>query len=289
VTPVENAEAITKASKSNLAMALIVLPRERRRDMTVFYAFCRIVDDIADEPSIPPEQRRAQLDEWRKSLATPFPGEPPLAREVRELIAKYRIPLEYLYEIVAGVEMDLRGARYSAFEDLRLYCYRVASAVGLVSIEIFGYTNPGCKDYAVNLGLALQLTNIIRDVGEDWRNGGRVYLPLEEMERFHYSLEDLAAGRHSAAFDELMRFQAVRAREYYALAVAALPPEDARSMVAAEIMHRVYKKLLDKIERGGFRVLEQRYSLGKARKTGVIVCALAAHFLNRSKKAAVNP
>lgn len=281
MTPGENAQEITKASKSNLALALIVLPRERRSDMTVFYAFCRIVDDIADEPSIPVEERRAQLDGWRKCLETPFEGEPALAPEVRDLIARYHIPVEYFREIIAGVEMDLGGARYRTFEDLRLYCYRVASAVGLASIEIFGYTNPGCKKYAVSLGLALQLTNIIRDIGEDWSNGERIYLPLEDLERFHYSIEDLAARKQNAAFHELMQFEARRARDFYASAVAELPPEDARNMVAAEIMHSVYKKLLDKMERGGFRVLEQRYSLGKARKFGVVMCAWVANFLNR--------
>jgi phytoene synthase len=270
-------------------MALVVLPRERRRDMTIFYAFCRVVDDIADEPSIPKEERRARLDAWRVSLATPFAGEPPLAREVRDLMMKYSIPLQYFHEIIAGVEMDLNGARYPVFGDLRLYCYRVASAVGLVSIEIFGYTNSGCKDYAINLGLALQLTNIIRDVGEDWRNGGRVYLPLEDMERFHYGIEDLRAVTHNPAFEELIRFEAVRAREYYGLAESALPPEDAGNMVAAEIMRRVYKKLLNKIERGGFHVLEQRNSLGKIEKTGIIACTLAVHFLNRLQKAFVSP
>lgn len=281
VAPAETAEAITKASKSNLALALFVLPKERRRDMVTFYAFCRIVDDIADEPSIPVEERRAQLDGWRKSLEMPFTAEPALAGEVRALIAKYKIPVEYFREIIAGVEMDFGGASYATFEDLRLYCYRVASAVGLVSIEIFGYTDPGCKDYAVELGMALQLTNIIRDVGEDWKNDGRIYLPKDEMERFHYTAEDLAASRQNDAFEKLMQFQTRRAREYYARATAALPAVDARRMIAAGIMHNVYEKLLNKIECDGFRVLEQRYSLGKFGKIAVIARTLLASFLNR--------
>jgi len=287
VTPAESAEAITKASKSNLALALIVLPRERRQDMTTFYAFCRIVDDIADEPSVPVERRRAQLDEWRRCLQAPFAGEPSLACEVRGLVERYRIPVEYFHEIIAGVEMDLGGARYQTFADLRLYCYRVASAVGLVSIEIFGYTNPGCKEYAVSLGLALQLTNIIRDVGEDWRNGERIYLPQEDLERFGYSVEDLKAQRQNEAFGKLMAFEAERAREYYSKAQAELPPENAASMLPAEIMHRVYKTLLNKMQEDHFRVLEQRYSLGKVRKLSLIACALAANFLNKPKKASV--
>jgi phytoene synthase len=287
VTQQASAEAITKASKSNLALALVVLPKERRRDMTVFYAFCRIVDDIADEPSVPPEERRAQLDAWRQALETRFEGEPPLAEEVRGLIARYRIPVEHFREIIAGVEMDLTGARYAVFEDLRLYCYRVASAVGLVSIEIFGYTNPRCQDFAINLGLALQLTNIIRDVGEDWRNGGRVYLPLEDLERFHYTLDDLAAGQRNENFLQLMKFEAGRARQFYSAAAAALPPEDARSMAAAGIMRNVYRELLEMMEQDGFRVFQQRYSLGKGRKIVLIVSALAANFLNRPRKASV--
>jgi phytoene synthase len=245
------------------------------------------VDDIADEPSTPAETRRAQLDAWRKSLEVAFDGEPPLAAEVRGLIAKYSIPVAHFHEIIAGMEMDFAGARYRTFEDLRLYCYRVASAVGLVSIEIFGCKNPRSRDYALNLGLALQLTNIIRDVGEDWRNGGRVYLPLEEMERFHYTTADLEARRQNGAFDGLIRFQAARAREFYTLAEAAYTGEDARALVAAEIMRNIYKNLLDKMERDRFHVLEQRYSLGKMGKLAVILLTLLAVRLNRVPKTAV--
>jgi phytoene synthase len=279
--PAETAQSITTKSKSNLALGLMVLPRDRRQDMTVFYAFCRIVDDIADEPSTPAEVRRAQLDAWRKSLETPFEGEPALAAEVRALIAKYRIPVAHFHEIIAGMEMDFAGARYRTFEDLRLYCYRVASAVGLVSIEIFGCKNPRSRDYALNLGLALQLTNIIRDVGEDWGNGRRVYLPLEEMERFHFTMDDLHARRQNEAFDQLIRFQAARAREFYALAESAFTADDARALVAAEIMRNIYKKLLDKMERGGFRVLDGRYSIGKAGKLAVIARTVLSVYLNR--------
>ncbi|HWB59478.1 MAG TPA: squalene/phytoene synthase family protein, partial [Chthoniobacteraceae bacterium] len=186
-TRAETAKSITAKSGSNLALGLMALPRDRRDDMVVFYAFCRIVDDIADEPSSPVETRRAQLNAWRKALGGTFEGEPPLAAEVRALIAKYSLPVEHFHEIIAGMEMDLDAKRYRTFEELRLYCYRVASAVGLVSIVIFGCKSPRSTDYALNLGLALQLTNIIRDVGEDWRNGNRIYLPLEEVERFHYS------------------------------------------------------------------------------------------------------
>lgn len=283
----DTAQSITRASKSNLALGLMVLPRDRRQDMTVFYAFCRIVDDIADEPSLAAETRQAQLDAWKKSLETQFDGEPPLAAAVRALVAKYRIPAEHFREIIAGMEMDLAGMRYRTFGELRLYCYRVASAVGLVSIEIFGCKNARSKDYALNLGLALQLTNIIRDVGEDWANGRRIYLPLEEMERFHYTTGDLDARKQNEAFDALIRFQAGRAREFYSLAEAAFTREDARALVAAEIMREIYGNLLDKMERGGFRVLERRYSVGKIGKLAAIARNLLSAWLNGTSHASV--
>jgi phytoene synthase len=249
--------------------------------MTLFYAFCRIVDDIADSPALPVAEKQAQLDAWRAAIDAPGGAQPALADDVRALIAKYKIPREHFHEIISGVEMDLAPRRYATFDDLRLYCYRVASAVGLVSIEIFGYKNPGCKNYAIDLGLALQITNIIRDVGEDWANGGRIYLPVEDMERFGFSEVDLRAGKQNDAFDRLIRFEAERTREFYNRATAELPPEDARSMVAAEIMHRVYRTLLDKMERDGFRVLEKRYAHGKWKKATIVARVLLANILNR--------
>ncbi len=276
-----SAEAITKASKSNLALALIALPRERRRDMTTFYAFCRIVDDIADAPSEPVEKKRAQLDAWRRAVGENFPGEPPLAREVRALIAKYGIDAGLFREVIAGCEMDLSGARYETFDDLRLYCHRVASAVGLVSIEVFGYKNPACKKFAVDLGMALQLTNILRDVGQDFANGGRIYLPIEDLKRFGYPPEALAERRHDGNFLALMNFEADRALSFYRSAMTALPPEDRKSMIAAGIMRAVYGRLLARMRRDGFRVFEKRYSLGRLEKIAIVAQELAGSFLSR--------
>jgi phytoene synthase len=273
-----SAEAITKASKSNLALALIALPRERRRDMTTFYAFCRIVDDIADEPSVPAENKRVQLDTWRRAVGEEFSGEPPLAHEVRALIAKYRIDTNLFREVIAGCEMDLGGARYETFEDLRLYCYRVASAVGLVSIEVFGYKNPACKKYALDLGMALQLTNILRDVGQDFENGGRVYLPLEDLRRFGFSPDDLAGKANDENFRALMEFETERALTFYGSAVASLPREDRKSMIAAEIMREVYGRMLARMRSEGFRVFEKRYSLSKLEKTAIVARVLARNF-----------
>ncbi len=263
------ASQITRESKSNLALAFISLGRERRQDMTVFYAFCRVIDDIADEGNQPADKKRAGLTDWRKWIRQADAGEPALAKEVRSLLEKYRIKPEMLDEIIAGVEMDLEKSRYPNWEELRLYCYRVASAVGLVSIEIFGYKNPQTREYAIQLGLALQTTNIIRDVRKDLENG-RIYLPADEMAKFDYSETDLARKTYDERFVKLMQFQADRSHEFFSKAAALLPREDRKSMVAAEIMHSIYHGLLRKIERDGFRVFERDYRLNKLEKAGRI-------------------
>lgn len=260
-----NAAKITRQSKSNLALAFVSLGRERRRDITIFYAFCRVIDDVADDVDLSVEEKQRRLNAWRGWLRASTSDEPSLARDVRALMGKYSLAPEMLEEIIAGVEMDLHQSRYATFEDLRIYCYRVASAVGLVSIEIFGYQNPACKEYAVELGLALQTTNIIRDVGKDLRQG-RVYLPLEDLARFDYSEADLQAQRYDARFLRLMQFEAARAREFFANAAALLPREDRQSMVAAEIMASVYRALLRRMELDKFRVFEKEYRLNRLEK-----------------------
>jgi len=260
-----NAAKITRQSKSNLALAFISLGRERRRDITTFYAFCRVVDDIADDVDLSPEEKRRRLDQWRIWLRAPSATEHELARDLRALIAKYSLTPEMLEEIIKGVEMDLSITRYATFEDLRVYCYRVASAVGLVSIEIFGYRNPACKQYAAELGLALQMTNIIRDVGKDLRDG-RIYLPAEDLERFAYTEPELQDRQYNARFVQLMEFEAQRAREFFTRAAALLPREDRQSMVAAEIMASVYRTILQRMERDKFRVFEKEYRLSKLEK-----------------------
>jgi len=267
------AAQITRQSKSNLALAFISLGRERRNDITVFYAFCRIIDDIADATDLSTEEKRRLLVEWRRWLHAATPEEPQLARDVRSLLNKYSIAPKTPEEIIAGVEMDLDKSRYATFEELRLYCYRVASAVGLVSIEIFGYRNPACKSYAVELGLALQMTNIIRDVGKDLRNG-RIYLPQEDLARFDYPEAELRDLQYNDRFIRLMEFEAARAREFFTRAAGLLPREDRRSMVAAEIMASVYRTLLRRIEMDKFRVFEKEYRLSKLEKAGRIMAQL---------------
>lgn len=272
-----NAARITRTSKSNLALSFVSLGRERRRDITTFYAFCRVIDDIADDVDLKMEEKRRRLSEWREWLRTPRPNESSFAADVRNLIAKYALAPERLEEIIAGVEMDLSIKRYQTFEELRVYCYRVASAVGLVSIEIFGYRNSACKEYAIELGLALQVTNIIRDVGKDL-SADRIYLPQEDLARFNYSEKELQDRQYNDRFVRLMRFEADRAREFFARAAGALPAEDRKSMVAAEIMASVYRGLLRRMELDKFRVFEKEYRLNKLEKAGRILAQLPKLF-----------
>lgn len=272
-----NAARITRESKSNLALAFVSLGPERRRDITIFYAFCRVIDDIADSNELGLPEKAAALGFWRKSLHASTPDEPALARDVRALMAKYALTSAMLEEIIAGVEMDLSVSQYATFEELRVYCYRVASAVGLVSIEIFGYRNARCREYAIELGLALQLTNIIRDVGKDLRNG-RIYLPQEDLARFACSAADLRAQSYDERFVRLMDFQAQRARKFFARASALLPREDRRSMAAAEIMSSIYRALLRRMELDKFRVFEKEYKLNKLEKVLRITTQLLKSF-----------
>lgn len=260
-----SAVEITRASQSNLAFAFISLGKERRRDITIFYAYCRLIDDIADSSALPAEEKARQLKVWRAALHRPVAQESPLAPEVRGLTTRYAITPAMLEEILDGVEMDLTIARYETFADLRQYCYRVASAVGLVSIEIFGYQNPACREYAIELGLALQVTNILRDVAKDLANG-RIYLPREDMARFDYSEADLAARVSDGRFVRLMQFEAERAHESFRKAAALLPRADRRSMIGARIMGSIYHALLQKMERDRFRVFERDYRVSKPAK-----------------------
>jgi phytoene synthase len=281
-----NAATITRQSKSNLALAFISLGRERRRDITVFYAFCRVIDDIADSSELSVVEKRVRLAKWRQMLRAADPDEPLLARDVRCLIDKYSLPPGMFEEIIVGVEMDLSVLRYPTFEELRVYCYRVASAVGLVSIEIFGYRNPRCKQYAIELGLALQMTNIIRDVEKDLRDG-RIYLPQEDLARFNYSEAELHDRQYNDCFIGLMKFEAARAWEFFSRATATLPSEDSRAMAPAEIMSSIYRGLLRRIELDKFRVFEKQYRLSKMEKAGRIAAQLLKSFLNLSRQTSV--
>lgn len=269
-------EQITRKSASNLAAAFIVLPPPRRAAMIALYAFCREVDDVADEEMRPVAERRSALQAWREDVALACEDrEPafPVNRELRPFIAQYRLPFRLFDELLLGVEMDLDRQQYDTYAELELYCYRVASVVGLLSIEIFGYRNPVCRRYADALGKALQFTNILRDVGND-AHRGRVYLPGEELRRHGVSADDILQGRASDGFQRLAAAFAGRAREYYQLARASLPAEDRQSMVAAELMGAVYWKLLRRLERRQFPVLSaEPVRLSKPYKISVLLLA----------------
>jgi phytoene synthase len=260
---------LTRRSRSNFFYAFLCLPRLQRDALYAVYAFCRIVDDAVDLGRDREAQQRA-LRQWREEIARVYEGTPehPAAQRLQAAVRTFPIPREALLEVIAGVEMDLEGATYETFEDLYPYCYRVASAVGLCCIEIFGYADPRAREYAVNLGIALQLTNILRDVQADAR-AGRVYVPQEDLRRFGVSVEDLVAGRYSPEFEALMAFEAGVARRYYERAWAALPPGDARRLFAAEIMGRTYFALLRAIEARRFQVFGQRVALPAYRRIGI--------------------
>jgi phytoene synthase len=231
------------------------------------------VDDVADEESVPVEKRRVALAKWREDIRRACDGGVPefsTNKEFKPIIAQYHLPFEYLDELIRGVEMDLDIKRYETFADLEQYCYRVASVVGLLSIEIFGYSNAACRDYAIYLGKALQLTNILRDVKTDAERG-RIYLPLSELARFKVTEEEILRGEYSDRFEALARSVSQQARKYYQLARQTLPLEDRRAMGAAELMGSVYWRLLQKLERTRFDVFgPEPTRLTKAQKLGLI-------------------
>ena len=280
------ATEITRASKSNLAFAFIAMSGARRRDITTFYAFCRVIDDIADDDGRDQETKRRELAIWRQSLRGEFTNEPALAKPVRQLLSTYPITPEMLEEIITGVEMDVDIRRYATWDELRVYCHRVASAVGLVSIEIFGYKNARCRDYAIALGLALQMTNIIRDVAIDLK-ADRIYLPQEDLARFNYRKDDLRNGVTDSRFIQLMNFEAARAENFFAEATNLLPPEDRRSMLPAEIMRSIYQALLRRMKLDSFHVFEKGYRLSKLEKSGRVTAQFLKCFLNLPRPVSV--
>jgi phytoene synthase len=249
-------ENITRKSASNLALAFVLLPKPKREGMSALYAFCREVDDVADEESVPVEQRRRQLADWRRDIRIACDqGEPAFAvnRELKPEILKYGLKYELFEELIRGVEMDLDVKRYGDYGELEQYCYRVASVVGLLSIEIFGYKNPATRDYAVYLGKALQLTNILRDVRGDAERG-RIYLPLSELHRFGVKEEEILRFEYTSRFRDLAASVGEQAKKYYHLARTTLPAEDRRSMATAELMGSVYWRLFQKLEAQQFNV-----------------------------------
>jgi len=251
-----------------------LLPPEQKRGIESVYAFCRVIDDLADEGPVDPGRVAAGLRLYREEIELCYGGRPALAvtRDLQACVGRFGIPREPLEELLAGVEMDLTVTRYETFEELRVYCRRVASAVGLICLSIFGCRHPGSRDYAVDLGIALQLTNILRDLKTDAARG-RIYLPLSEMARFGYAPEELLRGSRTPAFVALMRNQADRAHRYFESAAGALPDSDRPRLLAAEVMRAIYLKLLRRMEREDFPVFERRLAVPRITQLGVALRA----------------
>ena len=279
---------VTRKSRSNFYYAFLALPRARREALYAVYAFCRTVDDIADLGTDAAAQRAA-LAGWRRDIARCYDGTPPehpIAVQLAEAVRRFALPRETLEAIVEGCEMDLQRTTYETFDELAPYCYRVASAVGLCCIEIFGYTDPRARQYAVDLGQALQWTNILRDVGVDAR-AGRIYLPRKDLSTFGVSVDDLRAGRYDEAFVALMAHGAARAREFYRRAEESFPRIDARSLVPARIMGAIYAALLEEIEARRFRVFGDRVTVPTRRKGAIALrCWAGARLRGPRRRAA---
>jgi 15-cis-phytoene synthase len=248
----------TASSGSSFHYSFGLLPRDRRRAIETVYAFCRHVDDLADE-GLSGRDAQSQLSLVRDELERCYEGAPtlPVTRALQETIRRFQIPREPFEAILEGVEMDLHKRRYATFAELRGYCVRVASAVGLLCLPIFGCRHPRSRDYAVDLGIALQLTNILRDLKSDAARG-RIYLPADEMESFGYGEQQLLAGETGPAFLALMRYQAGRAMRHYESAAAALPVIDRKPLLPAEVMGAIYRRLLRRLEAERFPVFEKR-------------------------------
>ncbi len=266
MTPDQYCRNKAAASGSSFYYSFLFLPLERRRAITALYAFCREVDDVVDE-TLDPQLAAAKLAWWRVEIASLYEGKPqhPVSRALQPFIEPFSLSKEKLLDIIDGMEMDLTQTRYLDWPGLERYCYRVAGVVGLLAAGIFGYRDPRTLEYAKNLGIAFQLTNIIRDVGEDARKN-RIYLPMEDLKRFNVTAADILGARQTPEFGALLKFEADRAKSFYASAFDALPAEDRKAQRAGLIMAAIYRTLLDEIERDGFKVLKQRISLTPLRK-----------------------
>jgi phytoene synthase len=266
MTPDEYCQQKTARSGSSFYYSFLFLPPDRRRAITALYAFCREVDDVVDEVS-DPTLARTKLAWWRSEVSATFMGAPqhPVALALKPVVAQYRLPEEHFQTVIDGMAMDLDRSRYFDFTELERYCHCVAGVVGLMSAEIFGYVNPATRQYARDLGIAFQLTNIIRDVGEDARRG-RIYLPQDELTAHGVTASAILKAESGDGLISLIRDQVARARRWYAQAFDALAPEDRVPQRPGIIMAAIYRTLLEEIERDGYRVLDRRIALTPLRK-----------------------
>ena len=266
MTPDQYCKDKAAQSGSSFYYSFMFLPPDKRRAITALYAFCREVDDVVDENS-DENVARTTLAWWHTEVTAIYAGTPqhPVARALIPVVKQYKLPQEHFHEIIDGMEMDLQQHQYVDFKALQLYCYRVASVVGLLAAEIFGYTDPNTLKYAHDLGLAFQLTNIIRDVGEDARRG-RIYLPLGELALFGVHVNDILDSKESEGFQKLMQFQIDRAQRYYQQALKQLPAADRKAQRTGLIMAAIYRATLEEIIGSGCHVLTERVSLTPLRK-----------------------
>lgn len=264
------AKEIAKKSNSSFYYAFNLLPQEKRDAMNTVYAFCRQTDDIVDTGSETSDLKYEKLRKWRIELEKSLDGysDYQILNKLASTIQKFNIPLEPFFELLIGMEMDLQKNRYLTFEDLQLYCYRVASTVGLMCIEIFGYKHASTRDFAVNLGIALQLTNILRDVKKDAERG-RIYLPQEDLEKYGYAENDLLNSTYNENFQNMMKFEVQRAKEYFDKATNSLNLEDKKAMFAARAMQHIYYRMLNKIVDADYDVYRKKIRISTFKKVGI--------------------
>lgn len=276
----ELAKNIAKQSKSSFYYAFNLLPEPKRDAMNTVYAFCRKTDDIVDESNDSLDIKYEKLRKWRIEFEKAFTGHSDfqLLNKLGRTISNFNIPLDPFFELIKGMEMDIQKDRYKSFDDLQLYCYRVASTVGLMCIEIFGYKNPSTKNFAVDLGIALQLTNILRDIGKDAEQG-RIYLPQDDLIKFNYSEKDLLNKVYNDQFKELMFYQSARAKRYFDLATSHLDLEDKKTMFAARAMQHIYYKMLEKIIDEEYDVYNKKIKISTFEKVGIALGVWAKYNL----------
>ncbi|MCB0729735.1 MAG: presqualene diphosphate synthase HpnD [Ignavibacteriae bacterium] len=264
---IQTSKEISKESKSSFYYTFSLLPSNKRDAMNTVYAFCRKTDDIVDNEEQDIHTKQNNLEEWKLKLTNALNGKTDnkLFSELYYFVNEFNIPHQPFYDLIAGMEMDLTKIRYQNFDELKEYCYNVASTVGLMTIPIIGYKNDSAKDYAINLGIALQLTNILRDIKTDSKRG-RIYLPLDELAQFNYSEDDLFKRSYNENFINLMKFQSERAREFYKAADRKLSIEDKASMFTPRSMEYIYYRLLDKIEQENFNIFSKKIRVSNFNK-----------------------
>jgi len=267
---IDTAKDIAKTSGSSFYYVFNLLPEEKRDAMNTVYAFCRKTDDIVDEGNEPDELKYEKLRKWRIELERAFKGHSDytLLNKLGRTIHNFNIPYEPFFELLKGMEMDLQNNRYLTFEELRLYCYRVASTVGLMCIEIFGYKHKSAKEFAINLGIALQLTNILRDIKKDSLKG-RIYLPQEDLQKFSYSEDDIYKQNYDERFISLMKYEVERAEKFFENATENLNLDDKKAMFAARAMQHIYKRLLEKIIEAEYNIYRKNIKVNSIEKVGI--------------------